>query len=177
MDRLEQVGRRAEAHEIARPRIGVEDRHRDVERRVALGRRLVAGEPADADPVERQRRDVSRRLGPEVLLEPALDDPEQRLVRPAVGGERSFGPAVRPLGRIGDDGARRRRRDRLVKRDRDVRAERLLDGDRVLRRESMERAVEMASERHAIVGDDAKVAERDDLVAARIGEDRPIPRP
>ena len=56
IDRVEQVHRRAEAHQVARPRIVGEQRHDDVERRATLGRRLVAGQPADAEPVEWQRR-------------------------------------------------------------------------------------------------------------------------
>ena len=68
--------------------------------------------------------------GPQVRLEAALDDPEQRLVVARVRGERPFRPAMRALGRLGDDGARRAREDRLVEGDRDVRAERLLDADR-----------------------------------------------
>ena len=83
MDRLEQVRRRAEAHQVARPRVVRQERHDHVERRVALGRRLVAGQPADADAVERQAAMNRGRLGPQVRLEAALDDPEQRLVRRA----------------------------------------------------------------------------------------------
>ncbi len=56
MDGLEEVRRRAEPHQVARPRIVVEERDRDVERRVALLGRLVPGQPADADAVERQAR-------------------------------------------------------------------------------------------------------------------------
>ena len=47
--------------------------------------------------------------------------------------------------------------------------------DRDLRREPVERAVEMAAERDAVVVDDPQVAERDDLEAARIGQDRAVP--
>ena len=45
----------------------------------------------------------------------------------------------------------------------------------MLRREPVERAVEVAAERHAVVVDDPQVAERDDLEAARVGEDRAVP--
>ena len=61
VDRVEQVRRRAEAHEVARPRIVGEERHDDVERRAALLRRLVAGQSADVDAVERQAGDEPRR--------------------------------------------------------------------------------------------------------------------
>ena len=69
----------------------------------------------------------------EVRLETALDDPEQGLVGPAVSCQRALGPAMRPSvassTMLGDDDGR----NRLVERDRDIRAERLLDADRVLR--------------------------------------------
>ena len=116
-----------------------------------------------------------RRLGPKLRVQAALDDPEQRLVRPRVGRQRALRPAVRPGRRVGDDRTRRRRHDRLVERDRDVGAERLLDRDRVLRREAMGRAVDVAAERHAVLVDDPQVAERHDLEPARVGEDRPVP--
>ncbi len=71
--------------------------------------------------------------GPKLGIEPALDDPEQRLVGARVGGERALGPAMRPRRGVGDDLARRAREDGLVEGDRDVRPERLLDRDRELR--------------------------------------------
>ena len=71
--------------------------------------------------------------------------------------------------------ARRRRHDRLVEGDRDVRAERLLDRDRVLRGEAVGRAIDVAAERHAVLVDDPQIAERHDLVSARVGQDRPVP--
>ena len=45
----------------------------------------------------------------------------------------------------------------------------------MLRREPMDRAVEVAAERHAVLVDDPQVAKRDDLEPARVGEDRAIP--
>src|SRR5207253_4156981 len=71
--------------------------------------------------------------------------------------------------------SRRRRRHRLIEGNRDVGPERLLDGDRVLRRETMERAVDVAPKRHSVVVDHPQIAERDDLEPARVGEDRPVP--
>ena len=50
----EQVRGRAEAHQVARPWIVEELADRDVESRLALGGRLVPGQPAETDPVERQ---------------------------------------------------------------------------------------------------------------------------
>ena len=45
----------------------------------------------------------------------------------------------------------------------------------MLRREPVGRAVEVAPERDAVLVDDAQVAERDDLEAARVGQDRAVP--
>ena len=45
----------------------------------------------------------------------------------------------------------------------------------MLRREPVERAVEVAAERDAVLVDDPQVAQRDDLEAARVGQDRPVP--
>jgi hypothetical protein len=78
-------------------------------------------------------------------------------------------------GGVGDDITRRRRRHGLVERDGHVRSKRLLHPDCVLRGEPVERPVEVAAERHPIVVDHPQVAERHDLEATGIGEDRPIP--
>ena len=80
-----------------------------------------------------------------------------------------------PRRRVGDDLDRRGRVDRLVERDRDIGAERLLDGDGMLGRESMGRAVQVRPEGHAVIVDDAQIAERHHLEAAGVGEDRAIP--
>jgi hypothetical protein len=40
----------------------------------------------------------------QVRLQAALDDPEQRLVGARVARQRALRPAMRPLGRLGDDG-------------------------------------------------------------------------
>ena len=97
VDGVEEVERRAEAHQVARPRVAVEERDRRVERRVALVRRLVAGEAADVDAVERQAGDEPRRLRAQLGVEAALDDPEQRLVGARVRGERALRPAMGPV--------------------------------------------------------------------------------
>ena len=70
MDGLEQVRRRAEAHQVARPRVVGQERDRDIEGGVALLGCLVAGQPAEADAVERQARDVAVPL--------LADDPRPR---------------------------------------------------------------------------------------------------
>ena len=94
---------------------------------------------------------------------------------PGVGRERPLRPAMGAAHRVLDDGARRAREHRLVEGDRDVRPERLLDRDRVLRREPVDRPVEVALERDPVVVDHPQVAQGHDLEAARVGEDRPVP--
>ena len=80
--------------------------------------------------------------GPGVRREPAL--------RPAMG-PRASRRATTARGELGGTG--------WSKHDRDVRPERLLDGDRVLRREPVDRAVEVDSERHPVVVDPPQVAQ------------------
>ena len=80
-----------------------------------------------------------------------------------------------PVGRVGHDGPGRRREHRLVEGDRDVRSERLLDGDRQLGRERVRGPVDMAAERDPVLVHDSQVAERHDLEAPGVGQDRPVP--
>ena len=117
------------------------------------------------------RVDAARRSG----SRPPWTIPNSAWSVARVGRQRALRPAMRPLGRVGDDRPRRGREDRLVEGDRDVRAERLLDRDGELRREPVGRAVEVAAERDAVLVDDPQVAERHDLEAARVGQDRAVP--
>ena len=58
----------------------------------------------------------------------------------------------------------------------DVCAQRHLDFDGPLRGEDMRRAVQMGTEVNTFFRDFAEVAQAEYLVAAGVGEDRPIPR-
>jgi hypothetical protein len=104
MDGLEQVRRRAQAHQVAGPRVVGEQRDDDVEGGVALVGRLVAGKAPDADAIEREAGDEPGRRRAQVRVQPALDDPEDRLIS-RKGRQRPFRPAV--YGRLGDDSPRR----------------------------------------------------------------------
>ena len=84
---------------------------------------------------------------------------------------------VRMRGRVGHDIARRARVDGLVERDRDVRAERLLDGSRVFRREAMHRAIEMRAERDPIFVDDPQVVPTEPYSEWVLAGDFPNGRP
>ena len=72
-----------------------------VQRRSPLGGRFIAGEAADADAVEGHAGDHARRLLAQVGLEAALDDAEQGLVGPLVGGQAALGPGMRAHHRLG----------------------------------------------------------------------------
>jgi hypothetical protein len=129
-------------------------------------------------------------------VHPALDDPEDRLAGGAlalVPGQAAVEPAVGALGgacRVLTIGVCRRA---LVEGQRDVRGQGGLDPHRLLRAEEAVRAVEQGLERDTLLGDlhlraarhvaapsldlvrDPAVGEREDLEAARVGDDRPFP--
>ena len=86
MDGLEQVGGRAEPHQVPGPRIRLQLPDDDLENRFALGGRLVPGQAADADAVERKVGYEAGRLRSENRIETALDDAEESLIRPRMGG-------------------------------------------------------------------------------------------
>ena len=89
----------------------------------------------------------------------------------ALGPQRRAPHGVLELA-AGDAGGRH-----LVEAHRDVAAEVRLDRGRELGREVGGRAVVDTSERHALVIDPRdRVAEREDLKAAGVGEDRQVPR-
>ncbi len=97
MDGLEQVRRRAQAHQVARPRIV--RRSRSTTTSSAASRWAGVSSPARPPmqmPSNGRLGHEPRRLRPKVRIEAALDDAEERLVRSRVGGERALGPAMRP---------------------------------------------------------------------------------
>ena len=70
---------------------------------------------------------------------------------------------------------RRLARGKMIERHRDVGAERPLDLHRPLRREPARRPVDVGDEFHAVFVELAQRAERKDLEAARVGQDRLLP--
>jgi hypothetical protein len=129
-------------------------------------------------------------------VDPALDDPEDGLSgRPLllVPGEAAVEPPVGALGRPGGVVAVGVEGGALVEGEGDVRAERRLDRHRLLRAEKPVRAVEQGLERDPPLGDldlrtagdlapapldlvrDPAVGEREDLEAAGVGDQRPLP--
>ena len=87
---------------------------------------VLAERPADRDPVDPRRGDGLGRLAAQVLVDAALDDPEDRLPRRAVlgvPGEAAVEPAMRALGRGGGVVAVGPERRALVEGERDVRSQ------------------------------------------------------
>ena len=118
----------------------------------------------------------SRRGGPQVRLEAALDDPEDAPGRARVcaASERSAQRWVRSVasattarGELGKTGWSKAT----------AMSEPSASWTAIASsgREPVERAVEVAAERDAVLVDDPQVAERDDLEAARVGQDRAVP--
>src|SRR6185369_9519201 len=112
----------------------------------------------------------------ELAVGPALVDREAELARRALRMALASRPLRRPAHGLLELAAREARRRHLVEAHRDVAAEVALDRRRALRRDAARGAVVHVAERDAVVVDrEQRVAEREDLEAARVGEDRPVP--
>ena len=125
-------------------------------------------------PVEAELDDLLDRAASRLLIGRALRDSEEQLTRSA----RSLPLPCRPERRQanGVDQVLSAGRRAHVQAHGDVRAELRLDvGDR-LGREALLVAVVDRAERHALfVHFEDRVAQREDLIAARVGEDRAVP--
>ena len=126
--------------------------------------------------VEVELDDLGDRAAPELGVRGALGDPEQELALGAGRLPLAGRPERRQAHGLGELVARAARRRADVEAHRDVRAELRLDPGDGLRREALLGAVVDRAERDAVVVDRRdRVAEREDLVAAGVGEDRPVP--
>jgi hypothetical protein len=139
----------------------------------------IVPSPTDTPPIATPGRSIATtacaQLARRVAIGAALHDPEQRLAAAArVLLRAALEPAsvrrtpVRASALVG------RIRRALVERHDDVGAERLLDLDRALGVSSSGRAVDLAREAHAAVGD-LGLRQREHLEAAAVGEDRSVP--
>ena len=174
-DRLHEVLGLADAHEVARLRGGQEARDQLGEV-VHLGLGLADRQAADRVAVEPQRRRRAHGAAAEVLVGPALDDPEERLARSiAVGRLRARRPAERELERPLRSLVRRRVRQAFVEWMDDVGAQRLLDLDRELGRQEMGRAVDGRPELDAVLGDPTELRETPHLEAAGVRQECAVP--
>ena len=100
-DGLDQGGGIADTHQVARA-VGREVGQGGGEGREHLLPRLPHRQPADAVAVEVELDRPLRALGPQRVVDPALDDAEQGLVRPIVSGPGPLGPGRGPLDREAD---------------------------------------------------------------------------
>ena len=174
--RADQVVRRADAHQVARP-VGRQQRHGRVQhgehRRLALADR----QPADRVAVEADLGQRVRRGGAQRGINAALHDAEQGR-SPGAGTNaclRQRRPAHGQLhrgARLGLGGGERRA---LVQRHGDGGVEQMLDLHGAGRGQAMGGAVEMRLERHPVGVQLAQLGQRHDLEAAGIGQDRARP--
>ena len=194
-DEVEEVVRLADSQEMLRC-VSRQERNGQLEHSRHLV--LVAAErAADRDAVDRRGAYALGRAPAKLLVDAALDDPEDGLTRwslALVPLEAAVQPAVGPLGRPGgvvQIGVIRRA---LVEDQRDVGAERGLDAHRLLGAHEALDSVQVGAKAHPLLGDvedgavvacaaapaldlvrDVPVCEREDLEATRVGDDRPVP--
>src|SRR5690606_26162558 len=181
----DEIARRSDAHEVARPIRG-QMRLEPLEDLEPLGLGFPDREPADRVAVEPDLAQPVEGRAPEVRVDAALHDAEQRGVA-AVRAAR-----VPPLQRVERLAASRRPAERELHRDfrvrpargirralvenhHDVGIERTLHLDRALRRQHDLRAVDRRAELDTGLGHAAQLLEAEHLKAARIGEDWPLP--
>jgi hypothetical protein len=186
-DRRHEVVRRPGPHQVARAirrqpiRHPLDDVVHDV-------RRLADRQAADGIGIE---ADLERALDAAVAqirkraalhdaeLDLAWRRPRHRRIGARLKGEEPVAAAPRPAQRAlhGRLGLRvgRRPGDALVEDHRDVGADARLDVDDRFRRERERPAVEVRLEDDAVLRDAAARGEREHLVAARVGEDGPVP--
>ena len=145
--------------------------------------RLAYAESSDSDPIPvSEIEERPKVLEAKVLVDVPLKDREKALgstrsvlfeeleTLPAPGQPLERAP-VRRLGLLASDAPR----CALVERHHDIGSQRPLDVHHSLGCEEMTGPVDVAPEDHTVVPDLVAVCEREDLVAARVGEDRPIP--
>ena len=125
------------------------------------------------------KTDLGQRLGTfaaQALGHAALLDAEKRMARPvAKGVARALRPPHRQAHRLGHPRLVGRQRGAFVETHDDIGAEELLNLHRPLWRQLVLGAVNVAFEGHTSLGELAKVRERHDLKAARVGQDRLVP--
>ncbi len=104
-----------------------------------------------------------------------MHDAEQRGRAALPRGRAALRPQRRAPHRRFDLAAARRQLDADVEHHRDIDAERFLKADHVLGREAVRAAVEVRAKRDAVVVEVAPRFQAEDLEAAAVGEDRPVP--
>jgi hypothetical protein len=128
--------------------------------------------PIASPPIALPSNPSAAKLG----VDPALGDPEAELTVRTRSVPLALGPQRGATHRRGQFAARHARGRHLVEAHRDIAAEVGLDPGCELRRELCLRAVVDVSERDAVVVDARdRVAQREDLEPAGVGQDRPVP--
>ena len=163
-------------HQVARPLLG---QHRG--RRASSTRsRPGLGSPT-ARPADRVAREVELDERARALARAGRGGRRPARSRTATGPARSWASRLRRAQRVVRAVAAsitsrgRVARRALVEGHRDVGAQVLLDLHRALGREQVLAAVDVAPEAHALLVELAQRGEREDLVAAAVGEERPVP--
>jgi len=137
---------------------------------------LADRKPAERMAVKVELCDLDDRAAAELRIGCALRDPEHELPVRARGGALPLGPQRRAPHGLLERSARHVDRRTDVEAHRDVRAQLGLDVGDELRGEPRGRTVVDRSERHAVVvRREDRVAEREDLESAGVGEDRTVP--
>ena len=145
---FQQIDRPADAHQVPRL-IARQQRRRHVERRVHFRRRLADAQAADRVADEIQRHEPLGRFGPQLRIEAALHDGEQRLIGARRRRLAALGPAHAAPHGVGHDFAIVGQRDDVIEHHRHVAAELLLNGDGPLRRQLDRRAVDVRAKANA----------------------------
>ena len=104
-----------------------------------------------------------------------MHDGEERLVGSPGGVAAPPGPADGALGGVADDGRLVGQPYDMVEHHRHVATQKLLDGHRPFRRDGHQPAVDVRAEDGFLLGDFHAMREAEDLEAAAIGQNRPIP--
>ena len=174
MDGFQQIERRAHAHQVTRLVVRQQS-GRELADVFAFALALAHREPADRVTVERHLAERRRAFPPQFGKERALHNPEHRLRRISPRRQAPRRPTICNLQRR----ARRRfvggRSDAMIQRHHDVAPDRLLRFDAHLRAEQNRFSIQITLERRAFLAHRARMLERENLVAAGVGQDRALP--
>ena len=174
MHGLEQISRRADAHQIART-ILRQQFGDDGGAVLALACPLAHGQAADRETIERHLRDRPCALRAQIRIACPLHDAEQGLRRIAARIQAALGPAVRQMHGLLGDTALNGRRHALIENHHDVAADGSLRGNAALGAQAHRRLIDITLELGAFLGDGAASGQREDLESAGIGQHRARP--